>query len=275
MGREPPFCKKGVPSPHSHPTANHTAMLDTLTVVLFRPKFSENVGAAARACANMGVSRLVLVDPWDFDLDRARPMATSKGGLLLDKLEIAATLNEAVAGAEAVYGTTARLGGWRTGVITPEQAAPEIYDILAGGGEVAVVFGPEDAGLSNQETQLCGRLVNIPTAGEATSLNLAQAVLLLCYEIFKASQGIVDKKSGPTPSRAATHAERESLFEALREMLLAIDFLKPDNPDYWMLPVRRFIDRVGLKRQEFNLLMGVCRQVKWALGASRKQHDRT
>lgn len=249
-------------------------MLDTLTVVLFRPKFSENVGAAARACANMGVSRLVLVDPWNFDPDRARPMATSKGGLLLETLTIAATLNEAVAGAESVYGTTARLGGWRSGVITPEQAAPDICATLAGGGEVAVVFGPEDAGLSNQETQLCGRLVNIPTSGEATSLNLAQAVLLVCYEIFKVSQGLTGKKIGPTPSRAATHAERESLFAALGEMLLAIDFLKPDNPDYWMLPVRRFIERVGLRRQEFNLLMGVCRQVKWALGSGRDKRDR-
>ncbi len=245
-------------------------MLDNLTVVLFRPKFSENVGAAARACANMGVSRLVLVDPHHFDLDRARPMATSKGGLVLDKLEIADTLAQALAGAEAVYGTTARLGGWRKGVIPPEQAAPTICDTLSAGGGVALVFGPEDAGLTNQETQLCGRLITIPTADAATSLNLAQAVLLVCYEIFKASQGLDRQQAGPVPSRAATHAERESLFTALRETLLAIDFLKPDNPDYWMLPVRRFIDRVGLKRQEFNLLMGICRQVKWAVGAARK-----
>lgn len=179
-----------------------------------------------------------------------------------------------MAGAEAVYGTTARLGGWRTGVITPEQAAPGICSTLTGGGEVALVFGPEDAGLSNQETRLCGRLVNIPTAGEATSLNLAQAVLLLCYEVFKTAQSLTEKKTGPPPPRTATHAERESLFAALGEMLLAIDFLKPDNPDYWMLPVRRFIDRVGLRRQEFNLLMGVCRQVKWALGPARDRADR-
>lgn len=244
-------------------------MLDNLTIVLFRPKFSENVGAAARACANMGVSRLILADPPSFVIDKARPMATSKGGLLLDKLEIVPTLSEAVAGAEAVYGTTARLGGWRKGVISPEQAAASARETLQTGGQVAVVFGPEDAGLSNQETQLCGRLVNIPTADEATSLNLAQAVLVVCYEIFKAASGQAGQAGGPTPSRAATHAERESLFAALRETLLAIDFLKADNPDYWMLPVRRFIDRVGLKRQEFNLLMGVCRQIKWAMGAGR------
>lgn len=267
MGREPPFFKKGVPSPPM-------AMLDQLTVVLFRPKFSENVGAAARACANMGVSRLVVVDPVRFDLERARVLATSKGGLVLEGMRLVAKLAEAVAGAEAVYGTTARVGGWRSRVITPEQAAPDICSCLTGGGEVALVFGPEDAGLTNQETMLCGRLVTIPTADEATSLNLAQAVLLVCYEVFKAAQGLAGKKIGPTASRAATHAERESLFAALAEMLLAIDFLKPDNPDYWMLSVRRFIDRVGLRRQEFNLLMGVCRQVKWALGASRtKKHS--
>jgi tRNA/rRNA methyltransferase len=246
-------------------------MLNNLTIVLFRPKFSENVGAAARACANMGVGRLVLVDPPAFDMDRARPMATSKGGLVLEKMEICGTLAEAVAGAEAVYGTTARLGGWRKSVLTPGQAAGGAVKTLQGGGGVAVVFGPEDAGLSNQETQLCSRLVNIPTADEATSLNLAQAVLVVCYEIFKASKGLAEEADQPSPSRAATHAERESLFAALRESLLAIDFLKADNPDYWMLPVRRFIDRVGLKRHEFNLLMGVCRQIKWAMGAGREK----
>lgn len=246
-------------------------MLDNLTIVLFRPKFSENVGAAARACANMGVSRLVLVDPPAFDPDRARPMATSKGGLLLDRLEIVPTLAEAVAGAETVYGTTARLGGWRKGVVTPAQAADGIRRTLRAGAGAAVVFGPEDAGLSNRETQLCGRLINIPTADEATSLNLAQAVLVVCYEAFKAASGQDAAVAGETPARAATHAERESLFAVLRETLLAIDFLKADNPDYWMLPVRRFIDRVGLRRPEFNLLMGVCRQVKWAVGQGGKK----
>lgn len=246
-------------------------MLTNLSVVLFRPKFSENVGAAARACANMGISRLALVDAPFFDEQRARPLATSKGGIVLDALRRYDTLAEAVAEAEAVYGTTARLGGWRTGVISPEQAAGGISETLHDGGRVAVVFGPEDAGLSNQETMLCGRLINIPTAETATSLNLAQAVLLVGYEIFKKAQGLNAQTGDAAHSRVATHGEREALFAALGQMLLSIDFLKPDNPDYWMLPVRRFIDRVGLRRQEFNMLMGVCRQVKWALGLARKQ----
>jgi len=261
--------KKGPPSPQSATII--TTMLEHLSIVLFRPKFSENVGAAARACANMGVSRLLLVDPPAFDLDRARPMATSKGGLLLEKLEFYPTLDAAVAGAELVFGTTARLGGWRTGVISPEQAAVSACPTLAAGGNVAVVFGPEDAGLSNHETRLCGRLVNIPTSNEATSLNLAQAVLVMCYEMFKATTGHVGEPAGPTPARTVTHAEREALFSALRRTLLSIDFIKPDNPEYWMLPVRRFIDRVGLKRQEYSLLMGVCRQIKWALGSGGKK----
>lgn len=250
-------------------------MLEHLSVVLFRPKFSENVGAAARACANMGVPRLIVVDPPAFDLDRARPMATSKGGLLLDKLEFHDTLAGAVAGAALVLGTTARLGGWRKGVITPEQAARDVGRTLGDGGGAAVVFGPEDAGLSNHETQLCSRLINIPTSDEATSLNLAQAVLLVCYEIFKSVSGQAATLAGPTPARATTHAEREALFSALRRTLLDIDFIKPDNPDYWMLPVRRLIDRIGLKRQEFNLLMGVCRQIDWAVRSGGKKNSTT
>jgi tRNA/rRNA methyltransferase len=243
-------------------------MLESLRIVLFRPKFSENVGAAARACANMGVARLVVVDPVDFDLGRARALATSKGGLVLEAMRRCQTLAEAVADTQAVYGTTARLGGWRTGVVTPEEAAGDICRALGGAEAVAIVFGPEDAGLSNQETLLCSRLINIPTAGEATSLNLGQAVLLVCYEVFKKAQGL-DGQTLPPASRTVTHGEREALLSALAVMLRSIDFLKSDNQDYWMLPVRRFIDRVGLRRREFDTLMGVCRQVKWALGAAR------
>lgn len=249
-------------------------MLQHLSIILFRPKFSENVGAAARACANMGIHRLTVVDPVHFDLDRARTLATSKGGLVLDDLRRCDTLAEAVAGAQAVYGTTARLGGWRTGVVSPEQAAEGVCETLSGGGEAAIVFGPEDAGLSNHETMLCSRLVNIPTAGDATSLNLAQAVLVVCYEIFKKSQGLNGQTVAPA-SRVVTHGEREALLAALTGMLVSIDFLKSDNPDYWLLPVRKFIDRVGLRRREFDMLMGVCRQVKWALGAARGNGKKT
>jgi tRNA/rRNA methyltransferase len=243
-------------------------MLTNLAVVLFRPKFSENVGSTARAMANMGCSTLILVSPQDFDLGRARALATAKGSDILAKMRVVDDLAQALAPYETVYGTTARVGGWRKGLISPETAAVRGMEAIHAGGRAALLFGPEDKGLTNDETKVCGRLINIPTSDEATSLNLSQAVLILLYEFMKAAQvapaGESSEQLGQL--RAATHSEREALFANLRETLTAIDFLKDDNPDYWMLPVRGFVERVRLSRSEFNLLMGVCRQVKWAMG---------
>lgn len=282
-------------------------MLTNLAVVLFRPKFSENVGSTARAMANMGCCELIVVSPQEWDEGRARALATAKGQDILDKMKVVEGLEQALAPFETVYGTTARVGGWRKGLLTPETAASRAVAELKSGAKVAVLFGPEDKGLTNDETKVCGRLVTIPTAEEASSLNLAQAVLILLYEFMKASlakprrgaasqaaegesMGLENSVEHPgsdalcspatripagqvgnagatqSTSRAATHKEREALFAKLRETLLAIDFLKDDNPDYWMLPIRAFVERVKLKRNEFNLLMGFCRQVKWAVG---------
>jgi len=250
-------------------------MLDDLAVVLFQPKFAENVGSAARACANMGVSRLILVAPRDGDPARAEALATAKGRQVLAAAARLPDLETALAPFSRVYGTTARVGGWRKGIVTPRQAAAEIVPALAAGESTALVFGPEDAGLTNRETRLCGRLVTIPTSDGATSLNLAQAVLILLYECLTTAREQA-RPGGPpaavTPPGAAavgreiTHAEREALFSALGRALSAIDFLKDDNPDYFLLPMRRFAERVRPTRAEFNMLMGVCRQILWATG---------
>lgn len=241
-------------------------MLDDLTVVLFRPKYPENVGSAARACLNMGVSRLVLVDPYNFDLDKALPLATVHAKHILTGARIVDTLAEAVAGCTAVFGTTARTGGWRKGIMSPTTLAGVVDERLREGGRVAVVFGPEDKGLTNEETSVCSGLVTIPTSRSGTSLNLAQAVVVVLYECFKRSLDTPFTPNGPHEERPTTVPEQETLFTTLQDTLLAIDFLKSDNPDYWMLPVRRFFSKINLKRNEFNLLMGVCRQIQWFVG---------
>jgi len=238
-------------------------MLDDLAVVLFRPKYPENVGSAARACLNMGVENLILVQPRDFDLDKARPLATAHAKHILEQARIVETLPEAVEGFTAVYGTTARTGGWRKGIMSPTTMAGVVDDRLRSGGKVAIVFGPEDKGLTNEETSICSGLMTIPTSREGTSLNLSQAVLVVLYECFKKSLDKPFKPDGPPEERPTTIQEQEAMFNNLQETLLAVDFLKGDNPDYWMLPVRRFFSKINLKRNEFNLLMGVCRQVQW------------
>ena len=238
-------------------------MLNHLVVVLFRPKYPENIGSTARACLNMGVSELVVVDPYNFNLDKALPLATAHARHILETARIVDTLEEAVEGCTAVYGTTARTGGWRKGIMSPETMANVVDERLRTGGRVAIVFGPEDKGLTNEETAVCSGLMTIPTSREGTSLNLAQAVVVVLYECFKRSLADPFVPDGPPEERPTTVQEQEALFGNLQQSLLAIDFLKDDNPDYWMLPVRRFFSKVNLKRNEFNLLMGVCRQVQW------------
>lgn len=250
-------------------------MLDNLAIVLFRPKFPENIGSCARAMANMGCRTLILVAPQQWDEDRARALATAKGHDILAEMQVHDTLALALAPFQTVYGTTARTGGWRTDLLTPESAAAQAVPAMLAGARTAIVFGPEDKGLTNDETQICGRLLTIPTAApEASSLNLAQAVLIALYEFFQAASRTITTTEGQPDAPPATHQERETLFSNLREALLSIDFIKPDNPDYWMLPLRRFAERIALRRNEFNLLMGICRQIKWAVGRCPRLHQR-
>lgn len=239
-------------------------LLQNLSVVLVKTKFPENIGMAARACANMGCGSLHLVAPDWHDPEKARPLATHKGEAILEGVGIHATLQDALAPTVFSVGTTARVGGWRRDILTPEQAAQEMVAQLAE-GPVAMVFGPEDRGLDNAEIECCSRLVNIPTDG-ASSLNVAQAVLILAYECLKASAeraGRPHVKGDPgAGSRRINHAEQDVLFAALRETLLGLDYLKGDNPDYFLMPVRRFLGKNGLRRHEMDMFMGVCRQIK-------------
>ncbi|NDV25917.1 RNA methyltransferase [Desulfovibrio sp. JC010] len=246
-------------------------MLDNLSIVLFGTKYPENVGSSARAMTNMGCNNLTLVRPASWNMDKALPLATVKGRDIVEKAVVSDNLSEALKDHTRVYGTTARTGGWRKGVMTPSNAAPLIVEQLRAGEKVAVVFGPEDRGLTNDETQLCSRLINIPTSRDNSSLNLSQAVLIILYECFKNALDKPFTPAGPPEERSTSFEEQEILASNLQETLLAIDFLKADNPDYWMMPVRRFMARIDIKRNEFNLLMGICRQIKWIAGQAGKK----
>jgi len=238
-------------------------MLDDLTIILFRPKYPENIGSTARACLNMGVTKLIVVDPYNFNMDKARPLATARAKHVLENARIVETLAEAVEGFAAVYGTTARTGGWRKGILSPASLGEAVNVRLRSGGKVAIVFGPEDTGLTNEETSICSGLMTIPTSHEKTSLNLAQSVIIVLYECLIKNLDTPFVPDGPPMERLTTVTEHETLFENLKETLLAVNFLKKDNCDYRMLPLRRFFSKIDLRRNEFNLLMGICRQVQW------------
>ena len=254
------------------PEPSHNSdLLRGARVVLVCPRFPENIGMAARACANMGLGELCLVAPelWAPEhQDKALVLATSQGEALARGAILAESLSAAVADCHFVLGATARTGGWRRRILPPQAAGEKIAARLAEGQKVALVFGPEDRGLINEEIELCTAVTSIPTAASASSLNLAQAVLILGYESLKAAAAFEcaarPEKDAATPD-FISHAEQEMLFAAMGKALKSVDFLPQDNSDYFLLPLREFIHSRPLKRGEFSMLMGVCRQVLWAL----------
>jgi tRNA/rRNA methyltransferase len=236
--------------------------LDHIAIVLHRPRFAENIGSTARAAWNMGFSRIVLVDPQDTDWDRMSPLATHVARRLLENMEIHSDLSEALGPFQYIIGTTARLGGQRKGVITPKEAAEKIAS-LGPETRIALLFGPEDKGLTNAELRLCQALVTIPTARPG-SLNLAQAVLILLYETFLAHRRGVPLSlpySGKRP--LATSAELEGMYAHLAEVLKLMDFLDKQNPELRMMSLRRFFSRIELTDNEVRMVRGICRQLRW------------
>lgn len=250
-------------------------MLKNVSVILCRPKYPENIGSVARACVNMGCSSLILVRPVNFNMEKAAPLATVKGKSLLERALIYDHLQQALTDFNRAYATTSRLGKWRKGIITPWEAAADIMKMDSAQASSALVFGPEDTGLLNEEVELCSHIVSIPTSNHAWSLNLSHAVLLFLYECFKHVPTKSTGKIRPDDSRLISMEEARVLQENIRNALLKISFLQPDNPDYFMMPLKRFMAKTDLRLHEFNLLMGICRQIRWMAGDRNKTDDQT
>ena len=230
---------------------------DNVTIVLQQPRYPENIGSAARAMANMGFSRLVVVEPGIWDEARIRRLATHAAGSVVDEIQRFDTLAEALGPFGHVVGTTARLGGQRSVLKSPERLAENLVSISKN-NPVAILFGPEDRGLTNDDLKHCHQLVNIPTAG-FTSLNLAQAVMVICYCLSAA------QKADPPPftPRLAKRIELDQMYAELTDALVRIGYVQPENPDYWMVRIRRFFSRLQLRAGEVSIVRGICRQIQW------------
>lgn len=232
---------------------------ENIRIVLVRPQGIMNVGSAARAMKNMGLKELALVNPAFSPLHPdARVMAVRAQDILENAL-ILSYLAEAIGDCTWVIGTTRRKGKGREGLIDPRQMAEEITDI-AQQNRVAVVFGPEDSGLSNRDLDLCQRLVTIPADEEFGSLNVAQAVMIICYEIYIAAH---QKEVSPRSRRLATSEELEGMYGHMEKVLLRIGFLDQNNPKRMMALLRRIFGRAKLNPREVRILRGICRQTNW------------
>ena len=233
------------------------AKLDNIHIVLQRPRYPENIGSAARAMCNMGIRHLSVVSPENFDLERVAKLATHVAGGIVAGIQLHSDLSEALQDFSYVVGTTARLGKQRQVIQSPEKLAQQLGE-LSQNNRVAVLFGPEDRGLSNEDLRLCHALVNIPTAG-FSSLNLAQAVMVICYALHST---VLEEKAGFTP-KLASRLQLDGMYDQLRDILVRISYINPENPDYFMNNLRHFFTRLQLRAREVSIVRGVCRQINW------------
>ncbi len=231
--------------------------LENISIVLCRPRYPENIGAAARAMRNMGIRQLVVVEARNCDLTRVCRMATHAALDVVEQIEYRDTLEEALAGYNYVVGTTARLGGERKVVSSPSKLGQKLFPI-AHDNRIAILFGPEDRGLTNVDIRFCDVLVNVPTA-DFSSLNLAQAVMIICYELFSYTRG----RSPDFAPRLADRHELEAMYAQLKDVLVRISFLNPENPDYFLNNLRHFFSRLQLRAREVRIIRGICRQIDW------------
>jgi tRNA/rRNA methyltransferase len=226
-------------------------------VILSHPQMGENIGAAARAMKNFGLSDLHLIAPQQkWPNPRAEALAASASDVLA-----AATLHdtaaEAVAGFQLVFATTARARDVLRDILTPAEAAARLREAARKGIRSALLFGGERAGLDNDEMSLCDAAITIPTA-ELSSLNLGQAVLLLGYEWWKSADATPASRTRRSVAKPATRDELVSLFEHLEQELDAAQFLyPPEKRETMVRNMRAMILRSGLTDQEARTIRGM------------------
>ena len=230
-----------------------------LTIILVRPQSPGNIGSVARAMSNMGLHRLTLVSPLHFPHPEARMMACGAESLL-QQARVVDSLSEAVATCHWLVGTSARRRRYRQASLTPRALAAQLPS-MCDQHEVGLLFGPEDSGLTVPELNLCHAWVTIPTVATATSLNLAQAVMVLCYEIMQV-------RYRPAVHQApalASMAEVEAMYAHLRQAFSIRGFSDTHQIDRLLDGLRRIFDRSELERRDVRLLRGIARQLAWAL----------
>jgi tRNA/rRNA methyltransferase len=230
---------------------SHT--LKNIRVVLCRTSHPGNIGSAARAMKTMGLSRLYLVTPKKFPHEDTYAMASGATDVL-ENIQLCDTLEQALTGCTLAIGLTARKRELSHAAITPREAAAEALQIAAT-SEVALVFGGETNGLSNEELIRCQKLAHIPANPEYSSLNLAAAVQVLAYELRMTAETVAPVLS--KRMELATHDEIEGFFQHLEQKLIETKFLDPAQPKRLMSRLRRLFTRAVLQKEEVNILRGM------------------
>jgi tRNA/rRNA methyltransferase len=232
--------------------------LDLISVLLVRPRYHENIGSVARAMKNMALKRLIVVDG-SSPLHRDAYKLASGAEDVLERAEEFPTLREAISEMGCVVGMTCRGGKERSPLLTPKDLAEELIHISET-NLIGLVFGSEGEGLTNEELSLCNLYVRIPSTDSFPSLNLAQAVMVLCYELFQSSMTI-QKETGPL----ASSDNLERMFEHMEKTLVAIGFLDAKHPERIMWVLRKIFGRSQMNEREVQIIQGIWSKVDWYL----------
>jgi tRNA/rRNA methyltransferase len=232
--------------------------LDSVSIILVRPKFPENIGSVARAMKNTGLSRLMVVNGC-LPLHPSAYKLASGAEDILERAEEFFTLGEAVTEMGCVVGTTSRGGKERAPDFTPEALARKLIPISQK-NLIGVAFGSEKEGLTNEELSLCHLYARIPSVESFPSLNLAQAVMVVCYTLFQSTAEI-----RPTYVQLARAEELESMFKHMERTLKQIGFLDSNHPKRMMRVLRRLFGRSEMNEREVQILHGIWSQMDHCL----------
>jgi tRNA (cytidine32/uridine32-2'-O)-methyltransferase len=246
--------------------------LDNIRIVLVNTSHPGNIGGVARAMKNMGLSRLYLVEPRQFPHEEADWRAASAGDVL-ESAVVTPTLEEAIGDCQFVVGTSARERRIPWPLLDPRQCAQRMAS-ASSQQQVAVLFGREDRGLTNEELKLCNLHLHVPTAEAYSSLNLAMAVQIVCYELrMLQAQPQLPKSEDDqwdTPFTSVENMER--FYVHLEQTLTDIEFLDPAAPRQLMSRLRRLYSRVRLDEMELNILRGILTETqKWVARAGKSR----
>lgn len=231
--------------------------LDLIKIVLVATSHPGNIGATARAMKTMGLQHLCLVAPKTFPHPDAQALASGAEDVLLNAM-IYPSLEAAVADCQYVYGTTARPRDLTWPMLTPSAMATSIKQQLP--AKIAIVFGRERTGLSNDELWLCQAGVMIPTSSAYRSLNLSQAVQIIAYELFKAL-GEADMVAMNMDEPVVNQASMDQFYQHLTDVLIAIEFMQANEPKRLMPKLKRLFNRVPIYAADMNILRGILTQI--------------
>ena len=270
------------------------AHLSHVRIVMVNTTLPANIGSALRAMKTMGLNKLVLVAPKTYphpDIDALAAGATD----LIEQIEVVEQLEDAIADCHLVFGTSARSRTIPWPLLDARPAAVKSLNAVAQYGQnIAIIFGREDRGLTNEELALANYHVTIPVNEEYGVLNVAQAIQVICYEMRMAAIDVVGKIADPAATMQVTdseamqwdeplvnHEQMQQFYPHLEKMLAEIEFMDPKNPRLLPLRLRRLFGRIQLDRMEYHLLRGIFSRVQamnngsWKKSTSTQDEDQT